>query len=116
MNTTVNWSRLYAQGRCRELGISWNDEELKAIHKLVIPPEYVRDGALTKETYAFLVKEEKKSGVPLSRVSHKELLIKATKAGVDVSADTPKIVLVQELSKVAKSKKKTTKKDTKKDK
>ena len=47
--TGVNWGRLYEQGRCKDIGVPWSDEELHAIHQLGISVEDVRNGILTKE-------------------------------------------------------------------
>lgn len=28
---SINWGKLYAEGRCREVGVSWTEEEAKAL-------------------------------------------------------------------------------------
>jgi hypothetical protein len=29
---SINWGKLYAEGRCREVGISWTEAELKELY------------------------------------------------------------------------------------
>ena len=52
MQTSLNWGKLIAQGRAKDVGIPWSNEELHAIHELKIPTEYVRDGVLTLDDYS----------------------------------------------------------------
>lgn len=44
-----NWSRLYQQGRVKDIGVRWNPEEKKAIYERGMDPEDVRKGYLTPE-------------------------------------------------------------------
>lgn len=63
----INYARLKAQGRVKDIGVPWNEAELKAIYKLKIPADYVRDGILTLEDYEDAVREEKETSKPLTR-------------------------------------------------
>lgn len=71
---TPNWGKLYLQGRCKEIGVPWNDEELHALHELNIPVEFVRDGVLEVEEFEKLSAKDEKKGTPLSRMNRGELL------------------------------------------
>jgi len=45
----INWGKLKEQGRAKDIGVPWNNEELNAIHKLKIPFNLVKKGILTLE-------------------------------------------------------------------
>lgn len=55
----LNWTRLVTQGRAKDIGIAWNEEEQEAIATLIAHTgaervevaQYVRDGILTVEEY-----------------------------------------------------------------
>ena len=49
--STPNWANLYYQGRCKAVGVPWNEEEANAVFQLKIPVEYVRMGIVTKKQY-----------------------------------------------------------------
>lgn len=55
---SVNWSRLYESGRCKAIGVPWNEAEAYAAHNLQIPARYVREGVLTLKEYEKVKKEE----------------------------------------------------------
>lgn len=44
-----NWAKLFSEGRCKDIGVSWSEEELHALYTLGIPVDAVRDGILTRE-------------------------------------------------------------------
>lgn len=82
----TNWSKLYSQGRCREIGVPWNDEELNARYTLGIPAEYVRRGCLTMEDYKETSAEDvvaKDAGQPiLESMTRVELMVICEAEGV----------------------------------
>lgn len=97
---TPNWGKLYREGRCKEIGVPWNDEELKARYELGIPAEYVRDGILTKEDYEKTAAADEKKGVPLSRMTRADLLKKAEELEItDFTNATTDSYLRQEIEK-----------------
>ena len=101
---TLNWSHLYAQGRCKAIGVSWNEDELHALHELKIPAEYVREGCLDEESYQEALKRdqeyEKKNGErPLHLLNQSELRAKAVALKVDATEDAPRDVLEKLISK-----------------
>ena len=99
MQTTLNWGKLVAQGRAKDVGISWSTEERNAIHILKIPADYVRDGIITLDDYSKALEKEARDGKPLDRESREELEAKAIELGVAIHPDTPKSALVLEIKK-----------------
>ena len=57
----ANWSLLYSQGRCKNIGIPWSEKESHAVYILRIPADYVRRGILTLEDYQETVTKDKES-------------------------------------------------------
>ena len=118
--STPNWSKLYRQGRCKAIGVSFTDEEMSAVYHLKIPAEYVRDGILTREEYEKVSEADKKvedktGRKPLERISPGELRKVATDLEVEHTKDTPHEVLRELVSKKEKTKaKKKEVKDPKK--
>lgn len=102
MDTTLNWTKLYATGRCKAIGIHWTDEERNAVFILRIPAEYVREGVITLEDYQKALREEADTGKkPLERREMSELLELAEKFEIKISPDVTKGVLVEEIKKRA---------------
>lgn len=79
---TVNWAKLFEQGRCKAIGIPWSHEEGVAIYELKIPVEYVRKGILTLEDY----EEAKKEGLK-DKKSKEELMKEAKEKGINVTPE-----------------------------
>lgn len=85
-----NWSALLAKDRCKALGVPWSGDELKAIYKLNIPADYVRQGCLTVKDYENMLngvtEEEKKVGKKqLVHMRKDELVEEAKGLGIEVS-------------------------------
>lgn len=53
-----NWAKLFSEGRCKDIGVSWSEEELHALYTLRIPVDAVRDGILTREDLSSWKSEE----------------------------------------------------------
>jgi hypothetical protein len=51
MSNIVDWGRLYTTGRCKAVGVPWNEDELKALYVEKVPADYVREGCFTYEEY-----------------------------------------------------------------
>lgn len=101
-----NWSRLYAQGRCKALGVSFNDEEQKAIHVLGIPVDYVRAGVVTLEDYKKALKNETNdSETPMFKMDREELFKMAVELGIQASPIVTKETLIDLIQKDTKIKK-----------
>ena len=86
----VNWAKLTAQGRCKAIGVPWTEEELKAVYKLKIPVDYVRQGILTIEDYEKELSKDKKAEEkgeekPLEKMKKDELLKKAKDLGIKIA-------------------------------
>lgn len=100
MNTTLNWEKLYNEGRCKNIGIMWSDEERKAIHIHKIPVEYVRMGIVTLDAYKSQLQKEADTGKkPLGRWEMSDLLAKAAELSISVSPSVVKSVLINEIEK-----------------
>lgn len=74
-----DWARLVSQGRAKDIGVSWSNDEMKAIYDEKVPVEYVRRGVLSHEEY-LRVKFEGKP--PLDYMTDEELKAEALKLGV----------------------------------
>ena len=92
----IEWAKLVAQGRAKDIGIPWSEEEATAIHTLKIPIEYVRKGILTIADY-----EKVKGSIPADK-SKDELIVEAKKEGIPVTPEATK----ESLKKVIAEKKK----------
>ncbi len=87
MISTPNWGRLYAQGRCKAIGVPWTTEESLAVFNKVIPAPYVRLGILSVTEYEKRkAKEEKTKEIPLLVRSKDELLLLAHKKGIPATS------------------------------
>lgn len=93
----LDWGKLVSQGRAKAQGVSWSDEEMKALASICqktdktmseIAP-YIREGILTVEDYA---KAQSKPGVvnPYLKLSKDVLLKKAQALKIAVSPDATK--------------------------
>ena len=91
----IEWAKLVAQGRAKDIGIPWSEEEATAIHTLKIPIEYVRKGILTIADY-----EKVKGSIPADK-SKDELIVEAKKEGIPVTPEATK----ESLKKVIRDKK-----------
>ena len=91
----IDWAKLVSQGRAKDIGIPWTEEEVRAVFILKIPAEYVRKGILTLEAY------EKVKG-SISDKSKEELMAEAKKEGIAVTPEATK----ESLKKVIAEKKK----------
>lgn len=97
-----NWGQLYESGRCKQVGIPWNEAEKQAVYILKVPADYVRKGCLTTEAYEKMVAEEKgevaKTGkVPLTQLRKEQLLVLCQKASINVTPEATKATLIDEL-------------------
>lgn len=55
---SLNWGKLYSQGRVKEIGVLWSDEEREAVFLKHIPADLVRKGILTEEGHEGWKKEQ----------------------------------------------------------
>jgi len=99
MQSTPNWSALYAKGRCKAVGISWSDEELNAVYELHIPVEYVRNGCKTLEEYEEAKNqveyhEKEKGEKPLRYMNKFDLVKLAVQCGENVTDDVTRNDLI----------------------
>ena len=108
-----NWGKLYVQGRCKEIGVPWSEEEAVAVSE-GIPVQYVRDGILSLEEYEKVKKSDDKNGTPLERQTRVELEEKAEKLKVVFTPQTPDYALARLISQAKKPKAKEEKVKTKK--
>ena len=79
----IDWAKLVSQGRAKDIGIPWTEEEVRAVFILKIPAEYVRKGILTLEAY------EKVKG-SISDKSKEELMAEAKKESIAVTPEATK--------------------------
>lgn len=75
----IDWGKLYSQNRVKYPGVPWSKEELKAVYELHIPAAYVRQGALTKEEYDKMRKEQLKTPADFPIDESREKLFKIAK-------------------------------------
>ena len=101
--STPNWAKLKAEGRVKDIGIPWTDEEKKAFYEFKIPADFIRRGALTLKDYEKIQAEDakalKKTGeLPLVGQELKDLQKKAKKLGVEFTPDAGKEALIREIT------------------
>lgn len=94
----LNWAQLKDKGRCKDIGIPWNDEE-NAARALGIPAHAVRAGILTLEAFEKAEKrdakvEAKTGEKKVEKMNKKELQAKATELGVEFTPDATNDALV----------------------
>lgn len=98
--SSLNWAKLKDTGRAKDIGVAWDEAELKALHEYNIPADYVREGVLTKENYAKALEAEVKDGKKsLMKSSKEELLEEAISLGLKVTPDASKDALVKGITK-----------------
>lgn len=93
---SLNWPQLVTQGRAKDIGIAWSEEEQLALAALIEHTglnrqgvaRFVREGILTVEAYEAA---KAKGHEPASR---KQLETEAKEAGVEFAPETPDTVLV----------------------
>ena len=95
-----NWSALYERGRCKFIGVPWNNEELNAIYALKIPYEYVRLGHLTVVSYqeALNATDEvvKATGKrPIDVMKKADLQAEARELGLNFTDEATRLDLIQ---------------------
>lgn len=92
---TIDWQKLYLQGRVKDIGVAWSEEELVALYELKIPAVYVRDGILTAKEYEAARASDEKNGVPVARMNRGELFDAVAKVDPDrvYGAEVPDSVL-----------------------
>lgn len=71
----INWAKLKAQNRVKDIGIPWTEVEARAVFKLRIPADYVRKGVLTVKEYNKVKREPIKT--------KEEIVQEAEKLGVN---------------------------------
>lgn len=99
---SIDWARLYSEGRCKNYGIPWSDEENAAVFILGIPADYVRRGCLTKEAYEKMLSEDeaevKNTGtIPLTQCKKERLEKLCAEYGVSFTPEATRNVLIEEL-------------------
>jgi len=102
MPQTLDWGKLVSQGRAKAPGVSWSDEEVKALgiickatgKTMSYVAQYIRKGILTIDAFN---KAQEKPGVvnPFLKLSKEELMKKAQGLGLSASPDASKEVLAQ---------------------
>ena len=98
----VDWGKLYESGRCKQIGVPWNEKEKNAVYILKIPADFVRRGCLTKDEYKkTLISDkgivEKTGKVPLTQLRKEQLYQLCQKEGVNVTPEATKPTLIDEL-------------------
>jgi len=98
----IDWGKLVSQGRAKAPGISWSNEEGRAVaylaqtlgKKMAEVAPYVRKGILTVEAYK---KAEGKPGMtnPYMKLSKEDLIKKVQSLEISVSPDATKEILAQ---------------------
>lgn len=108
-NSSPDWVYLVYTNQAKAIGISWNDEELRAIYELKIPPDFVRGGCLTLEQYrkeiGIVEETVKKTGKkPFHYMKKDELLAEARNLGIQASNQTTRAELILLIKKITESK------------
>ena len=85
-----NWNSLLEQGRCKAIGVPWNEEEHHAVTVLNIPAEFVREGILTIDEY-----DEVKGSSERRFKKRGELMNEAKSLGLEYSRKTTNLELIQ---------------------
>lgn len=104
MSTSINWGRLYEQGRCKNIGVPWSEAEAKA-RAAGIPAEFVRKGVLTWDEYQESLYdeeqlEEQTGTIALTKLKKDELRGLAEQYGVErLTSAATKAVIMEELKK-----------------
>jgi len=93
----INWAKLKAEGRAKDIGISWSEEELKAVYTEKIPADYVRKGILTVEQYTEALELEEKSGKSLETEDIEVIKAKAKDLNINATPDADKDSLIRNI-------------------
>ena len=98
----LNWNLLYAQGRCKAIGVPWTEEEANAALGLKIPADFVRQGCLTLEDYEKALKKNIKSientkKIPLIHLRQNQLLALCRSKDIEVGDEVTRPVLIEML-------------------
>lgn len=106
---SLNWPQLVAQGRAKDIGVAWSEEEQEALAALIahsnldrtsVAP-YVRDGILTVKEYEAALEKAAKGGKPVDHKTRAELEEEAKTLGVPVNPDMTDAILAREVKKAA---------------
>lgn len=100
--SNIDWGRLYSEGRCKGVGIPWNEEEAAARAKGV-PADYVRRGCLTMEdvekmTAKDLKSQEKTGRIPIAQLKKDDLLALCLDNDIEATPDATKSALIEALN------------------
>ena len=100
--SSIDWGRLYEQGRCKQIGVAWNEAEKQAVFIEKVPADYVRMGCLTKADHERMVAEERgevaRTGkVPLTQLRKEQLYALCQHQGLNVTPDATKSTMIEEL-------------------
>lgn len=95
----INWGKLYSQGRVKDVGVPWNEEESKALYELKIPAEYVRSGITSLHAYTKQLEKEAKEGKSIEVLSRDSLISKAKELGLDFTPEATNDTLVKLITK-----------------
>lgn len=110
---SVNWTKLVASGRAKDIGVSWNQEELESLVHIAqtknmsfnqVAPVIRKLGPLSVEDF------EKKSTEVATR---EELETRAAQLGVAISNEIPDTVLESEVARAVKAQDEKKKADAK---
>lgn len=98
----IDWAKLVHQGRAKNFGVPWTEEENYAVSVLHIPADYVRRGCVTLESYGRMsdvdtAKIEKTGKIPLTQCKKERLEQLALEYGVNFTQDATRAVLIEEL-------------------
>ena len=98
----ANWALVYAQGRCKAIGVPWSEEEAHAALVLKIPAEYVRQGVLTWEDYEKAKSKnaesiERTKKIPLIQLRRNQLVALCANKGINVSEEVTRPVMIEML-------------------
>jgi len=98
----TDYAKLYESGRCKAIGVPWNEAEKQAVFTLKIPAEFVRRGCLTLDQYNDMVKgdagEVEMTGkVPLSQLKKDVLFALCQKYKVSATMEATKETMIDEL-------------------
>lgn len=109
MSQQIDWAKLVSQGRAKDMGIPWTEDELKAIYEYKIDPDDVRAGILTPEDKVRADKKDaelKSQGkVNYERMKKSELEKLAKGLGIEFeSMSVTKSGLIAEIKKAQESK------------
>src|SRR3990167_6707742 len=94
-----DWSKLYGEGRCQAIGVSFTEEQLNARFNLEIPASFVRSNIVTLRQYEWVKEKLAEIGIPsLDGISSVELRAIALKLGlpdlIGVTDDTVRAFVI----------------------